>query len=213
VQVKRKLYVKQGLFGRRYCSFVKVELTPEENHLAKRCNLGSVRIDPSVIAQVAPEVRAILNRIRNRWGLVISRTSGSVFLDLIWLFLRILGRIIFLAGRIFFGTRVPFRDMGQGAIFSASSIERLQDIEITVFTNLCAINNAIEYADANLQEFEVNGSEFPLLLPGLTFAGGLLSAGGNEQGVRDFMGQADDSMDEDDDLIGEEPDIDVGGEI
>lgn len=211
MEIRRRIYTRNRIFGRRYYSFIRVHMTDEEIALAIRYQLFSVRIDPSVIVQAAPEVRAIMNRIRNRWNLVVSRTTGFVFFDLVGMAFKIFFRVIWLLGRVFFGTRVPFRDMGKGAIFSAGSFEQLMDIEVHVLTNLCAIQRALEFGSQEVAELKFNGNDFHLFLPGLSFGAGLAGDSGSESSTESWIrSQLDD---DDDDLEVDDSVSDVGDQV
>lgn len=125
--VERKLYKDStaAIFS-RHRSFIQLTLADDEVDLMHNFELWSVRVDPGFLQIVIPEVRNILIRFRNRWNIVISRTSGFVLLDLIIAILMASIKILYLAFRLFFVRRVSVKDLTRGVVFNASSIENLR---------------------------------------------------------------------------------------
>ena len=210
MEIHRRMYSKISVFGaRNYFSFVRVTLTDEEIDLANRYRLFAVRVDPSMIAEVAPEVRAVMNRIRNRWDLVMRNTTGWVFLDLLGALIGIVFRVILGIGRVFFGTRVPFRDMGRGIVLKASTSARLHEKETHVFMRLAAIQRALEYGHVDVAEQSLDAADLSAVVPGLTFAGDVQASASAQTQIQNWLSGSDAESAQHDADFEEDPDIDL----
>lgn len=181
MQVRRKRYQQGSLF---YTVF-RVDLDPEEMAALERAKLGDFKIQRhagTIIGNsltaigVANALQAQVNRLRNRWSVALARTTGSIFLDILLLYLRLLRDLFLFVLKIIFGTRQSFAQLLKGVKYSAKRVEDLKEIETFVLVSIAAVHEALRYAMDIERDDVFKHNEYRNEIPGLTFAGSLTTS-------------------------------------
>jgi len=201
LMIYRKRYVVMTILGRRYTSFVRIYPSELEMRGIEHGLLRSCRIQTSETFNLSRAFNFQLNRVRDRWNVAIKRTSGFVIIDTIQAFFLNLAVGIQGLFRVFFGTRIRFSDLLEGAEFQCRTLEELKETETMVFASIAAIIRAARYAEENNSEITYRGDEFMQHVKGLTFAGGMIGTMNQEEDDQNSDdNDADDEYDIDDDL-------------
>jgi hypothetical protein len=210
MQLRRRRYQENG----RFYSVFRVELEPEELEALDRANLRTFKIQRHAGTIVGSSINAIgianalqaqVNRLRNRWSVALARTTGSILLDLLLLYLRLFRDIFLFFLKVIFGTRQSFGQLLDGVKYSAKRIEDLKEIETFVLVSIAAVHEALRYAmDLDRDDvFEHNA--YRTEIPGLTFADSLATSATSPSGdlnssLPDLMANIDEEVV--DDLVG-----------
>lgn len=178
MRVRRKRYQD----GTRFYSIFRVELDPEEMEVFKRSDLASFKIQRhagTIIGNsitaigIANALQAQVNRLRNRWSVALARTTGSIFFDVLLIYLRLFRDLILFALKVFFGTRQSFGQLINGIKYSAKRVEDLKEIETFVLVSIAAVHEALRYAMDIERDDVFEHNEYRNEIPGLTFAGSM----------------------------------------
>lgn len=215
-----KIIRKRSLEFNSYGSFItkiSIEATEAELKKIRLLNLNSIRILTSPnsfchasLSQNGTAFSRQMDRLRNRWQSATSRTSGFVFIDVLVIIIGIFWRGLRFIFRIFFGTTLSFKSLlNHGAVFRASKVEAIYEIEQSVLATLSAIQYAIDNIEVDT-ETVILQSKLPQLLPGLTFAAagaaGYQQAGANSHSLNY---QDEEEGEFDDDPASETDDLEV----
>jgi hypothetical protein len=168
--------------GRRFSVRFKLELTPEELAAVQSGGLYDYKIQHQACSMLGETLtttgmsssfNAQIGKIRNRWSVALVRTSGSVFVDLLILYLKAIKEVIGLVWRLFFGGRKRLSGLlrPNGLQFKAKRVEDLKETELFVLTSIAAIHKAIDLVQNANRRDEFDNDNYRAELAGLTFAG------------------------------------------
>jgi hypothetical protein len=163
----------------------RVELEPDELAAYQKSNLASFKIQRhagTIIGNsitgnnitaigIANAFQAQVNRLRNRWSVALSRTTGLVFLDIILLYLRFIRDLALFLLKVLFGKRQSFSQLLDGVKYSAKRVEDLKEIETFVLVSIAAVHEALRYAMDIERDDAFKDNEYRSEIPGMTFAG------------------------------------------
>jgi len=203
MRVRRKRYQE----GSRFYSVFRVELEPEEMEALTRAKLSDFKIQRHAGTIIGNSITAIgianafqaqVNRLRNRWSVALARTTGSIFFDVVLLYLRLIRDIFLFLMKVLFGTRQSFGQLLTGVKYSAKRIEDLKEIETFVLVSIAAVHEALRYAMDIERDDVFKHNEYRNEIPGLTFAGSLaISDSGQSGDLNSSLSDISQMMDED----------------
>ena len=161
---------------------LKLEVTFDDYELKaiKSANLMNIRIqtyDGSLLGKDATLLKTLtafriqLGRIKRRWSVALIRTTGSVFVDIIYNFCDIFAQLFVFLFRMFFGRRKRIRDLMKGIRIRSRRVEKLKETEFFVFASLAALQQALSYAGSKSGHEILTVEDLAKENTGLDFAG------------------------------------------
>jgi hypothetical protein len=132
---------------------------------------GSLLGKDATLTKVLSAFRKQLGKIRNRWSVALVRTTGSVFVDIIYNIVDLLSQVFSIFWRMFFGRRKTLKDLMRGIEVKSRRVEKLKEMEFFVFASLAAVQKAILYAEHPNGAEILQDDEFLKEIEGLDFAG------------------------------------------
>jgi hypothetical protein len=173
--------------------------------------VGKTLSIPNIVKAFDTNVR----RVRNRWSVAIVRTSGSIFIDLLILYIKL---IIFLFGLFFraiFGTRKTVKSLIKGIRISSKRVEDVKEAETFIFISVAALYQAMKFAGQVKTEDVLDGDSILDELSGLTFSSARI--GKRSSGYGDvaeiLLGDEDGGDEEDEDEDADEGDSEIDYEF
>jgi hypothetical protein len=216
-----KVIRKRTREGSRYRSFIQLQANSQELEFLRASGLMNIKIHLDDISlagsRLAPlaglrVLQAYVNRIRNRWNVAITRTTGSVFFDTLILYFKLIAEVLLLLWRLLFGTRKTVRALVRGISLSSNKVEDIKEFEVYVFTSIAAVFRAVEFARNADRQDTFDRNSIQREIEGLSFAGAGAAQGG-QAGRLDLpsgRGVADDGEDNEfDDADADEVDVDA----
>lgn len=206
-----KVYRRREWKSGKLHSFVQLLLEPDEVDLLTRARLWDMKVqmyDGSLIGKtvaipgLAQAFQVNVNRLRNRWSVAMVRTSGSVFIDILIVYIKAILLVFRLLWRLFFGSRKTVRTLKRGIKISSKRVETVKEAETFIFISVAALHHAMTFAKRDKTEDTFEGDSFLREIAGLTFSGAALGAAGLDasamvpDGDALLAGEDDEALDE-----------------